>query len=158
MWECQIYQFRPYIKKSMSYFKSFNVIWHISRYFLSFVILKLDSFHWIFIKLSIFANGLLCHPVKRLVKVASTLDGAKQGHFFFLSKPVPNRVKFIILHFLVFRIGILLSKLFWPTVRKKCSSDQEKNLKFEAGSQVFANILRSLEQFVQTVKGQNNSW
>ena len=29
-------------------------------------------------------------------------------------------------------IGILLPKLFWPTVRKKCSSDQEKLLKFEA--------------------------
>ena len=73
---------------------SFNVIWHRNGYFLSLVILKLDSFCWIFIKLSIFAIGLLCHPVKRLVKVASTLDGAKQGHFFFLSKPVPNRVKF----------------------------------------------------------------
>ena len=30
------------------------------------------------------------------------------------------------------RIGILLPKLFWPTVRKKCSSDQENILKFEA--------------------------
>ena len=28
--------------------------------------------------------------------------------------------------------GILLPKLFWPTVRKKCSSDWEKNLKLEA--------------------------
>ena len=28
--------------------------------------------------------------------------------------------------------GILLPKLFWPTVRKKCSSDREKRLKFEA--------------------------
>ena len=27
--------------------------------------------------------------------------------------------------------GILLPKLFWPTVRKNCSSDQEKLLKFE---------------------------
>ena len=34
---------------------------------------------------------------------------------------------------------ILLPKLFWPTVRKKCSSDGEK--------------LRSLEQRIQTVKG-----
>ena len=30
------------------------------------------------------------------------------------------------------KIGILLPKLFWPTVRKKCSSDREKLLKFEA--------------------------
>jgi hypothetical protein len=28
--------------------------------------------------------------------------------------------------------GILLPKLFWPTVRKNCSSDREKLLKFEA--------------------------
>ena len=27
--------------------------------------------------------------------------------------------------------GILLPKLFWPTVRKNCSSDWEKLLKFE---------------------------
>ena len=40
--------------------------------------------------------------------------------------------------------GILLPKLFWPTVRKKCSSDQENLLKFEA---------EGTEQFIQTVKG-----
>ena len=28
--------------------------------------------------------------------------------------------------------GILLPKLFWPTVRKNCSSDREKLFKFEA--------------------------
>ena len=54
--------------------------------------------------------------------------------------------------------GILLPKLFWPTVRKNCSSDREKLLKFEAEGQEFAKILRSLEQFIQTVKGQNNFW
>ena len=43
-------------------------------------------------------------------------------------------------------------------MRKNCSSDREKPLKFETEGQVFANILRSLEQFVQTVKGQNNLW
>ena len=42
-------------------------------------------------------------------------------------------------------IGILLPKLFWPTVGKNCSSDRE-------------NFLRSLEQFIQTVKGHNNFW
>ena len=47
--------------------------------------------------------------------------------------------------------GILLPKLFWPTVRKNCSSDREKKLKFEAEGREIANILRSLEQFVQTV-------
>ena len=46
------------------------------------------------------------------------------------------------------KIGILLSKLFWPTVR----SDWEKT--FEG--QEFAKLLRSLEQSIQQVKDQNN--
>ena len=46
--------------------------------------------------------------------------------------------------------GILLPKLFWP--------DREKLLKFEAGGRELANFLRSLEQFIQTVKFQNNFW
>ena len=43
-------------------------------------------------------------------------------------------------------IGSLLTKLFWPTVRKNCSSDWEKKLKFEAEGREFAKILRSLDQ------------
>ena len=35
---------------------------------------------------------------------------------------------------------------------------QEKRLKFEAEGQENAKILRSLEQFIQPVKGQNNFW
>ena len=42
--------------------------------------------------------------------------------------------------------GILFQKLRWPTVRSNCSSDRE-----------FAKILRSLEQIIQTVKGQYNT-
>ena len=57
--------------------------------------------------------------------------------------------------------GILLPKLFcceqW-TVRKKCSSDREKLLKFKAECREFAEISRSLQQFIWTVKGQNNVW
>ena len=49
--------------------------------------------------------------------------------------------------------GILL-----PTVRKNCSSDQDKILKFEAEGRELAKFLRSLEQFIQTVKGQKNLW
>ena len=56
------------------------------------------------------------------------------------------------------RYGILLPKLFWPTVRKNCSSDREKLLKFESEGREFGKILRSLEQFIQTVKGQNIFW
>ena len=54
--------------------------------------------------------------------------------------------------------GILLPKLFRLTVTKNCSSDREKKLKFKAEGREFAKFLRSLEQFIQTVKGQNNLW
>ena len=46
-------------------------------------------------------------------------------------------------------LGILLPKLFWPTVRKNGSSDWEKILKFKTEGREFAKILRSLEQFKQ---------
>ena len=36
------------------------------------------------------------------------------------------------------------------TMRKKCSNDREKLLKFETEGQEFAKFLRSLEQFIQT--------
>ena len=41
---------------------------------------------------------------------------------------------------------------------QNCPSDPEKLLKFEAEGREFAKFLRSLEQFIQTVKGQNNFW
>ena len=40
-------------------------------------------------------------------------------------------------------------------MKQKCSSDQEKLLKFKAECYEFANFLRLLEQFIQTVQGQN---
>ena len=43
-------------------------------------------------------------------------------------------------------------------MRKNCTSDQEKLLKFEVEGREFVNFLRSIEQFIQTVKGQNNFW
>ena len=49
------------------------------------------------------------------------------------------------------RYGIYLPILFWPTMRKDCSSEREKLLKFEAEGPEFAKLLRSLEQFIQTV-------
>ena len=36
------------------------------------------------------------------------------------------------------------------TVRKNCSSDREKLLKFKSEAQEFAKFLRSLEQFIQS--------
>ena len=43
-------------------------------------------------------------------------------------------------------------------MRKNCSSDWEKVLKFEAEGREFTKFSRSLEQFIQTGKGQNNFW
>ena len=43
-------------------------------------------------------------------------------------------------------------------MRKSCSSDQEKLLNLEAEGRAFAKFLRSLEQYIQTVNGQNNFW
>ena len=43
-------------------------------------------------------------------------------------------------------------------MRKNCSSDPEKLLKFKAEGREFENFLRSLEQFIQSVKAQNNFW
>ena len=47
------------------------------------------------------------------------------------------------------------SDLLWE---KKYSSDQEKLSKFEAEGRKLAKILRYLEQFIWTVKGQTNFW
>ena len=44
------------------------------------------------------------------------------------------------------------------TVRKNCSTDRENLLKFEGEGQEFAKVLRSPEEFIQAVKGQNNFW
>ena len=43
-------------------------------------------------------------------------------------------------------------------MKENWSSDREKLLKFEAEGREFAKILRSLEQIIQTVKGQNDFW
>ena len=40
-------------------------------------------------------------------------------------------------------------------MRKNCSNDREKLLKFEVEGREFAKFLRSIEQFIQTDKGQN---
>ena len=43
-------------------------------------------------------------------------------------------------------------------MRRNCSSDREKLLKFKAEGREFAKNLRSLEQFIQTVKGQTEQF
>ena len=52
----------------------------------------------------------------------------------------------------------MFPKLFWPSMRKNCSSDREKLWKFEAEGLEFAKFLRSLEQFFQTLKDEYNIW
>ena len=54
--------------------------------------------------------------------------------------------------------GILLTKFFLPAVRKNRSSDREKLSKLEAEGWEFAKCLRSPEQCIQTVKGQDSFW
>ena len=54
-----------------------------------------------------------------------------------------------------YSIDILFPKLFWPTVRKNCSSDREKLLKFEAEGWEFAIFWG---QFIGTLKGHCNVW
>ena len=51
-----------------------------------------------------------------------------------------------------------VTKIVLTYCEKNCSSDREKLLKFEAEDREFAKFLRSLEQFIQTVKGQKNFW
>ena len=43
-------------------------------------------------------------------------------------------------------------------MRKNCFSDLVKLLKFEAEGREFTNFLRSLEQFIKTVKGLKKFW
>ena len=64
-----------------------------------------------------------------------------------------------------FSLGVFLMlewyfviKIVLTYCEKNCSTDREKHLKFEAEGREFSKILRSLEQFIQTVKGQNNFW
>ena len=51
-----------------------------------------------------------------------------------------------------------VTKIVLTYCEKKLFYDRKKLLKFEAEEREFAKMLRSLEQFIQTVKGQNNFW
>ena len=79
--------------------------------------------------LLLYANSVKVVDFQHQVKVYNALLCLfKQTWYLSLSKN------------LCFDNGILLPKLFWPTVRKNCSSDWEKLLKFEAEGQEFANV------------------
>ena len=75
----------------------------------------------------------------------------------FFVKSILRLLKFKRIHNMIhdtFRNSILL----WSTGRKNCPSEREKLLEFEAEGREFSNFLRSLEQFIQAVKGQYNFW
>ena len=57
-----------------------------------------------------------------------------------------------------FRNYHFVTKIVLTYCEKKCSSDRDKILKFEDEGREFAKFLRSPEQFIQTVKGQNSFW
>ena len=109
--------------------------WNFVRFHESFImkILKTSAFY--LDKQKSFAPERLCHPAK----------------FISCQTCQSNIVTWPSMRL----NGISLPKFFWPTLRKNCSSDQEILLKFEAEGREFANFLRSLEQFIQRVKGQN---
>ena len=71
------------------------------------------------------------------------------------SNLVSSKQYYVILQFKGFKIHSP-QKWYFVTkiVRKKCSSDREKLLKFKAAGRDFAKFLRSQK----TVKGQNNLW
>ena len=82
-----------------------------------------------------------------------------QGNFEMDSADATKMTKFRF-YISFFRVKMVFcyqncSDLLWE---KKCFSDWEFFLKFEAKDQEFANFLRSLKKLIQTVKGQNNFW
>ena len=58
----------------------------------------------------------------------------------------------------VSRKWYFVTKIVLTYCEKKKFIDREKLLKFEAEGREFAKFLRSQEQFIQTMKGQNNFW
>ena len=47
---------------------------------------------------------------------------------------------------------------YYQNCEKKLFCDREKLLKFDAEGREFTKNFRSLEQFIQAVKSQNNFW
>ena len=81
---------------------------------------------WMLLCLFVFAGLFL--PFLRALLVLN-----KQWRFL---EKLSDYYRFSVIQLKIWRVqvcnnGILLPKLFWPTVRKNCSSDREKLLKFE---------------------------
>ena len=71
--------------------------------------------------------------------LAAHLRTAALNYFYDFSLKHLNQLDYVFIG----KNGILLPKLFCPTVRKNGSSDREKLWKFEAAGQDFAKFLRS---------------
>ena len=82
------------------------------------------------------ANVQLSLPTIKLIKYAFGIKRLKIPKIWqhFPTKPG----SFGNLFWLLKRRNVLVPKLFWPTVRKNCSGDREKLLKFEAEGREFA--------------------
>ena len=63
----------------------------------------------------------------------------KSSYIFFLEGDNEQKRR-IYIYCKLSRLGILLPKLFWPTERKKCSSDQKKLLKGEMHKKAHEHI------------------
>ena len=57
-----------------------------------------------------------------------------------------------------FKSVIFTTDIFAVCYEKNCYCDREKLFKFEAEGRECAKFVRSLEQYIQTVKSQNNFW
>ena len=86
------------------------------------------------------------------------MEMAKNGHIVWHQATILRRS--IAHQHASFQKWYFVSKIVLTYYEKKnvLCSDQEKHLKFEVEGQEFAKCLRSLEQFIQTVKGQNSFW
>ena len=93
-------------------------------------------------------QGLLFQLKTRTIFVKVKMLTLKPGLFLLMIQPCPLNGEFFSKLFsydLAVENGILYPKLFWPSVKKKCSSDWEK-------------VFRSLEQSIRTVKSKNEFW
>ena len=83
----------------------------------------------------------------------------KDWDFYTNNKNIRNSVLDLAFKFLCFNSYLTVkTKVEMVFCHQNCSSDREKLLKFKTESREFSKLLRSLEQFIQTLKGQNNFW
>ena len=115
---------------------------------------RLFSFNW--------CRKLISDPIKGTVHMNLTKMGCN-----FINVPISkfhnhlskNNLICIILFVRVnWKNIILLSEFFWPTVRKNCSTFWENFWNSRLNAENFQKFSQKLEQFIHTVKDQNNVW